>query len=384
LTRRAFVLVCLLAAAGPAVGACLPDRVQDSGSIYRICRPEAGRDNGALVVWAHGFQDAGTPVSIPEDQLQALGVPLPALVNALGFSFATNSYSKTGLAVRQGMADVLDLVKIYAKRFGEPRKVYLLGASEGGLITALLVEQNPGVFDAGVAACGPVGDFEYQMRYFGDARATFDYFFPGLLPGDPFDPPPALVLNWPGYYDAVVRPALLDPGNRDALDQWVRVASLPYDPQDYLGTVEHSARDVLRYAVVNIGDAVRTLGGFPYDNRGTVYRGSRDDLALNLAVPRLSADPAAVAEMRAHYDTTGRLRVPLVTMHTRLDQQIPYAHEPMYAAKTAASGAFGTRHFNIPVERYGHCGFTVGEALTAFGLMLYLDRRATGPRAAAR
>ena len=47
---------------------CEPDGTQASGSIYRICMPATGY-NGMLVIWAHGFQDAGTPVSIPEDQL---------------------------------------------------------------------------------------------------------------------------------------------------------------------------------------------------------------------------------------------------------------------------------------------------------------------------
>ena len=45
------------------------------------------------------------------------------------------------------------------------------------------------MFSAGVAACGPIGDFPYQINYFGDARVTFNYFFPGVIPGDPFDPP---------------------------------------------------------------------------------------------------------------------------------------------------------------------------------------------------
>ena len=89
------------------------------------------------MIWAHGFQDAGTPVSIPEDQLCISGFCIPDLVNALGFGFATNSYRKTGLAVLEGKADIRNLVDIYAARKGRPSKVYLVGASEGGIITAL-------------------------------------------------------------------------------------------------------------------------------------------------------------------------------------------------------------------------------------------------------
>jgi predicted peptidase len=120
--------------------------------------------NGSLVIWAHGFQDAGTPAQIPEDQLQIGDLSIPATINQLGFGFATNSYNKTGLAVRQGMDDILDLVKIYTAQQGAPEHIYVVGASEGGLIMALLVEQHPNVFNAGVAACGPVGDFPYQIN----------------------------------------------------------------------------------------------------------------------------------------------------------------------------------------------------------------------------
>src|SRR5262245_49600081 len=175
---RALAFLVLMFSAQSALATCDPDGVQKSGSIYRICMPD-GFSNGRLVIWAHGFQDAGTPVSIPEDQLCFADLCLPELITSLGFAFATNSYSKTGLAVVQGMDDIRDLVNIFIEQKGAPERVYLTGASEGGLITALLAEQYPDVFDAGVAACGPVGNFSYQIDYFGDARVTFEYFWPG-------------------------------------------------------------------------------------------------------------------------------------------------------------------------------------------------------------
>ena len=82
----------------------------------------AGTYNGNLVIWAHGFQDAGVPVGIPEDQLCFGGVCFPTSSPALGFGFATNSYSKTGLAILQGKDDVLDLVKIFAAPKGTPKR----------------------------------------------------------------------------------------------------------------------------------------------------------------------------------------------------------------------------------------------------------------------
>ena len=344
---------------------------QTSGSIYRICLPDDVPYNRMLVIFAHGFQDAGTPVEIPEDQLSFGDFSIPDVVTSLGFGFATNSFSKTGLAVVQGSVDILDLVNIYAEYLEEePEKIFLTGASEGGLITALLLEQFPDIFDAGLALCGPVGDFPYQINYFGDARATFQVFFPHLIPGDPFDPPQWLVNIWEHYYEYVVKPKVLSPGNRDKLYQWARVANLPFDEENFLETIEVSLADVLRYSVVNLKDAIETLGGFPFENRAKWYHGSENDSLLNLFVPRRRADPAALAEMKANYNTDGELDRPLITMHTLRDQQIPYTHELFYNIKTIARKSFLTEHINIPIDRFEHCNFTPEESLLSFGLML--------------
>jgi pimeloyl-ACP methyl ester carboxylesterase len=373
-----FGLVLLLVSPARAESICDADGRQNSGSVYRICMPPPGQYNGRLVVWAHGFQDAGTPIGIPEDQVCLSDFCIPELVNGLGFGFATSSYSKSGLAVLQGKNDILDLVRIFAATKGQPQKVYLIGASEGGLIAALAVEQSPDIFSAGVAACGPIGDFQFQINYFGDARVTFDYFFPGVIPGNPFDPDDGLIDIWKDYYQSTVEPIVFNPGNRQKLDQWVRVAKLPFDANNYLATVEQSVSDVLRYAVVNLKDASATLGGFPFDNRKRLYIGSNNDILLNILVARASAQPAAVKAMNTSYRTTGVLRRPLITLHTLRDQQVPYGHELLYALKTLASGSLLTRHLNIPVDRFGHCHFTREEALLGFATMLLYDAASTG------
>ncbi|PYT11031.1 MAG: hypothetical protein DMF51_16655, partial [Acidobacteria bacterium] len=139
-TTRALWAAAILSAlpavrqASAATSTCEPDGVQTSGAIYRICMPAVW--NGDLVVYAHGYVGFNEPVAIPEDQLVLPdGTSVPQLVNTLGFAFATTSYSTNGLAVVQGIDDVVDLVHVFTTTHGSARHVFLAGPSESGLIT---------------------------------------------------------------------------------------------------------------------------------------------------------------------------------------------------------------------------------------------------------
>jgi pimeloyl-ACP methyl ester carboxylesterase len=272
------------------------------------------------------------------------------------------------LAIVEGAADILDLIEIYADEKGMPEKVYLVGASAGGLITVLLAEQMPSSVDGAVAACGPIGDFRRQLDYFGNARVLFEVFWPGLFPGKPFDPHPDVVGSWPEYFDDVVWPTIS--AEKDRLNEWFRVAELAVDAAATPASFETTARDVLSYTTLNSRDAEDTLGGFPFDNATTFYDNTRFPLLVNARVPRFVADAAALEEIEAHYQTSGNVDAPVVTLHTKLDQQVPYFHEPLYIKKTIAGDHFLTDHFHVPIARYGHCNFTAGEGLFAFALML--------------
>jgi hypothetical protein len=364
--------------------------VQSTGSRYRICMPpEEVTYNGCFIIWAHGFQDADPSgeVEIPENQLCSDDICIPDIVIGMGFGFATNSYRKTGLAVVEGMEDILDLVRklVHYSEVADqgpivpdpPQIVYIIGASEGGLITTLLVEQNPKIFHGGYALCGPIGDFPHQINYLGDARVTFEYFFPGRIPGygifngiDKVDSEYIMSDDWDDYFDDTIKKLLLDYPRR--ANQWAKVAKIPRDPENIDDPWSNSAKDVLRFPVVwpNLMDAEIELGGFPYDNCWKWYSGSRNDFRLNLKVKRFRADASAIIEMKKHYSTSGELEIPLITMHTKRDQQVPYWHEIFYMLKTIKKGSFLKDHFNIPIDRYGHCKFTLEEALGGFAMML--------------
>ena len=364
----------LLCVARPAVAgglctqsSCSEDAPQPSGALHRVCMPEPGCWNGDLVLFAHGYVAFNEPVAIPEDQLTLPnGTTLPRIVNALGFGFATSSYPVNGLAIRPGVTDMRDLVDTFTAQEGPPGRVYLTGASEGGIVTALALEQFPEVFSGGLAACGPVGDFRRQMDYWGDLRAVFDYFFPELIPGSAVDIPDEVIENWDSFYAPRVLDALrASPGARDEL---LAVTRAPFDPAAP-ATKEETILDVLWYNIFATNDGIDKLGGQPFDNRDRFYTGSTDDLLLNQGVRRYEADPAALLEIAASYETSGRLASPVVTLHTTKDPIVPYWHEPRYRLKTLLSGS-GLLHLNLPVARYGHCEFKVPEVLAAFGLLV--------------
>ena len=386
LTRFLFIGVLLLglffvlhtsawADSGPSI--CDPDGVQSSGAIYRICMP-AGQWNGDLVVFAHGYVSPFEPVAIPEDQLELPdGTSLVDMITSMGYAFAVTSYAYNGLAIPQGVADVVELVQIFSQTKGEPQTVYLSGPSEGGLVTVLGAEQHPDVFDGALSTCGPIGDFQKQINAFGDFRVVFDYFFPGVLPPSPIAIPDEVIANWDTVYKPAIEAAIAsDPHATEQLLRVTRAAIDPDDPESVKKTVDWN----LWYNVFATNDAAVKLGGQPYGNQRKLYFGSDDDVALNTGVERFVADPAAKLEVQAHYQTSGDLRVPLVTMHNLLDPIVPYWHESLYTRKALHSGPF--MHLNIPIARYGHCNFTPEEVLAAFAILVYRTE-GTLPNAAA-
>lgn len=342
--------------------------------------PLPNRYNGQLIIWAHGYVNPDEPLHIPEDQLCPFedGPCINDIANVLGFGFATTSYRKNGLAIKEGIQDILELIDLYAAQEGTPDRIFLIGASEGGIITALMTENYPDILAGGLSMCGPIGDFFQQVNYFGDFRALYTYFYPGNFPVMPVVPFPLYVYgmnHFDEYYEAKWWPSIME-GGPSKMWELIQTAQIPYDPMDFDTSIEQSIHDLFRYNVYAANDAAYTLGSFanpaqPFDNMDRVYSGSLDDATLNAEIARVAADPEAVAEIEAYYQTSGELQIPLVTLHTTLDQQVPYWHETLYQAKIDAAGS-NDHYFHIAVDRYEHCNFTPEEALLAFAKMIIM------------
>lgn len=344
--------------------ACDPDGTQTSGAKYRICMPAVW--NGDLILFAHGYMSPTLPVGIPEDQLNIGGTNIPFAINLLGYAFAVTSYSANGLAVKEGVADVIDLANIFKAQHPTVKHMYLMGFSEGGLVTSLALEQS-NVFAGGIAACGPIGNFEVQANHIGDFRVAFDYFFPGLLPGTAISVPTTLLDNYDTVFTNTIAPALTNPANAISLTQLVSVTAIPA-PITATDTITQAVRDLLWYNVHGTMDGIAKLNGQPFDNATRMYVGSLNDPALNANIARFSADAAALAEMDAFYKPAATPRVPIVTLHTTGDEIVPYAHEDLYRERIVQN-RLTFRHDNIAVNGYGHCRFSTANVQVALGLL---------------
>jgi hypothetical protein len=95
-----------------------------------------------------------------------------------------------------------------------------------------------------------------------------------------------------------------------------------------------------------------------------------NDFQLNGDIQRCRVDQAALNEIESHYQTSGGLPSPLVTIHTIMDEIVPYWHEPRYRTKVLRSGS-NLLHNNVPIVRYGHNNFEVDELLAAFAILVF-------------
>jgi pimeloyl-ACP methyl ester carboxylesterase len=347
-----------------------------NGYQYWICMPPFGW-NKELIVYAHGYVAANAPIQVPVDQLFINGIYLSDLLTLQGYAFAVSSYRVNGLAIKEGQEDLADLTAYFKSLHPNTTRTYLIGVSEGALITALSAETSPPVYDGTMAVCGPVGDFHLQVNYFGDFRAVFDYFFPNLIPGDATTVPDDLLQgdNWATYYAGTVWPEISKPANQGKVSQLLRVTNAPpYEwpspatPAD-TAVVSNTVSSILWYNIFATNDARAKLGGQPYDNGDRWYAGSQDDADLNSKVKRYTADTAATAEIDARYQTLGIPSVPIVTLHTTQDQVVPYDHETLYRGKIIRNDVI-ERHQNFTIATYGHCNVDLPTTQTALNALL--------------
>jgi pimeloyl-ACP methyl ester carboxylesterase len=368
------VTLAVVAASTPVSAGHSPRAVAEqlgaaNGAQYAMFLPAAW--NGRLVLYAHGFVDPEAPIALPDEapvEVAPWVVELRETLLGAGYAVAYSSYAENGWAVKDGAARTHELRDLFVARFGVPTHVYVTGRSLGALITLMLAETFPGAYQGALAMCGPVGGGKMEVDYIGDVRVLFDYYYPGVIPGDAVNVPPMEYSRDSPLVKAIIAAILADPVSAVALAE-VDQVELPYTTA---GQLINSIVRVLGYHVRGTNDLLgRTGGEVPYGNVDTSYQrlGMLADPDVNAGVQRVAAADGGLRYLDDNYQPRGNLMIPLLTLHTTMDPDVPFLHEAALARVVAAaqqSSWLAQQH----VRRYGHCNFSPAEVARSFARLV--------------
>lgn len=342
------------------------------GSLYAIHVPTNW--NGDVVYFVHGILPPAAPVALPDDPTDWDGFTVVRdQVGALGYAVAYSSFSENGLAIKDAAQRTHQLQGLVAAALpGQPDRSFLVGYSLGSAAALRLIEQFPSQYDGALLACGMLGGTPLELQYIGHVRALFDFFYPGVLPGDVVTVPEGAALT-PALQAQVVAAISANPLGLFAIASTAQTP-LPYAPvgsvtdpaSPAFQTLVGSLLTALGYQLLGTNDVLgRTHGHSPFDNSGTTYSLGTPVIphpalatlvaAANAGVARYEMPPDARNYLEHHYVPTGDLRIPVVTIHNLWDPLVPYFHEPAFQQVVAAAGASDMLLQRAPLPQYGHC-----------------------------
>jgi pimeloyl-ACP methyl ester carboxylesterase len=354
------------------------------GALYEMYVPQGW--NGDVVFYAHGVRDVLEPVDLKDqDRSEAIREQL----GGLGFAIAASSYSENGYVVKDGAQRTHQLRGLFASQFGDPARSFVMGHSLGGLIAMNLVERFPSRYDGALPVCAVLGGSRPQIDYITNVRALFDVFYGGVLRGSAGEIPEGYVIT-PADQDLIVAAVTANPAGLAVI---ASTAQTPLEFSFGPSTQVEMATSLiyaLRYHARGVDNVLPLVNGkLPFDNSATVYTARAGFPALvpppmlagalaavNAKVGRWEGDASAEKYMERWFTPSGRLAVPVVTLHNRWDPLVPYFHEGLFRAAVTAAGSESLLEQRT-IDRYGHCNIEAAEVIDAFrALVAKADARA--------
>jgi len=368
-----FAILLLLASVSSAQQIII-DHTAD-GSQYELAMPATW--NGTLVVYAHGIVDPQAPIAVPHVE------PLRDALLFNGYAMAYSSFSTNGYAVKDGIQRTHQLKGLFTAHFSKPRRTILMGHSLGGLVVLALAERYPAQYDGALPMCGVLGGSTPEVNYVANGRALYDLFFssgkfgsfPYKLPGDAGNPVLLDFSPTSEAFNGVIQNLTLGFAPPSFLTlQFAATVPIPVnlaDPNEVIA----GAMNLVGFHVRFGSDLIeRTHDRVPFDNTNTVYSdpfAPTPDFveAINEFVQRFQSTPDAANYLKNNYTPTGRLKIPVVTLHTTRDPVVPIWHEDLYRALADKAGS-GNLLVQTSVDAYGHCNFTDAETFAAFAKLV--------------
>ncbi|MEP6388941.1 MAG: prolyl oligopeptidase family serine peptidase [Halioglobus sp.] len=345
---------------------------------YRIEVPDDW--NGGLVVYAHGFRGTGPELTVDNHPLRPLLIPQ-------GYAWAASSYDRNDYDISSGVKSSHALIGKFTGLVGTPSRIYMTGASMGGHITAVAIEQYPNLFDGALPFCGVMGDY-----------AMFDYFLDFNLAAQQlgtgsstypvatnlnetinylFGTVPAIKSNleaFSGGWPTALNPQgqqlknlaeIQSGGDRPNFDEaWFFWNSPP--------EVGGAGANFLFELAIGDGSFPRAPGS-AVDNIDTTYQFDADpelspeEETLNTYIFRLAAEPQTRRKQGLAQIPTisGDINIPVLTLHNLGDLFVPVLNQVEYQKRVSANG-----QSDLLVQRairgVVHCDFTPQELGRAF------------------
>ena len=316
----------------------------EHGAFYWIAKPREW--NGVLVVHTHG----GPRTSAPKPDSEVEDLNRFSIIVQRGFAMVASSYREGGyVGIATAAEDSENLRRLYVAKFGKPRRTLVHGQSWGGGVAAYMVERygsgEDKAYDGAMLTSGLVAGNARAYDYRADLRAVYQFYCHNHPRPD--EPQYPVWMGLPPDSRMTVRD--LDKRVADCTG----VGELPErrteaqkrNLANILGVthiVEKSLVGNMNWSTFLFRDIVRRLDGRnPFSNVGVRYTGSDDDEALNKGVQRFTADPEAAKKFAADGKLTGRLPIPVLTMHAIDDPTVFVEQDSLYrkTVDEAGSGA---------------------------------------------
>ncbi len=367
----------------------LPD-----GATYEIQVP--AQWNGTVFLYSHGYVVPGSA-----NPAMDVGDPITgAWMLSHGYALAGSSYATTGWAIQQALTDQIATLNVFRQQVGRPTRTIAWGHSLGGIITAGLIQDDPGRFDAALPMCGVLSGGVATWNTGLDAEFAFRTLIdPSVAITNITNP----VANLSAA-DAAAAAAQQTPQGRARLSLvaalgdtpgWFTPLSPEPAPNDYAAQeanqYEWGSQVTFPFAFALRAELEARAGGNFSWNTGVnyvqdlarsadarevraLYKAAglnlRQDLRTLNDTPRISADPAAVSYLERYIVFNGQLSMPVLTMHTTGDGLVVPENEQAYRQVVDSAGN-GPLLRQIFVARAGHCAFTPAETIAAVKDLLH-------------
>jgi pimeloyl-ACP methyl ester carboxylesterase len=292
---------------------------------------------GVLVVHAHGGPSLGTPKTTRADE----DIKRWAITVQEGHAWAGSVFRQGGFAVTTAAEDTERVRRIFIDHVAKPRTTLLHGQSWGAMVATRAGEMFPKSWDGMLLTSGVVaGPTTYDFRL--DIRALYQH----LCNNHPRPTEQAYPLSIGLPTDSKLTHAELAQRANECLGTGTPAAQRTPEQAQKLKTIvdvlkmpENSVLSHLNWGTFSLQDVVTKNGGVsPFGNAGVRYVGSSDDVKLNAAIPRFTADPKAVARFSADVNHEGRFAVPVISAHAINDATVFVEGQDVLRQKMKAAG----------------------------------------------